>query len=567
MDRYEGLIDAVSHGKIDELKEILGDDADLSDKRFSGIVDHAIFVEAEPELLEMLLKAGADVNSKDKFGQTPLVSLAMSSRWNPSNAELLIKYGADVNSQDNNGRTALLFAAADGRRDLVRLLLEAKADHNVINDDLETPLMLAAKKCDECTKLLIEHGAEIDRKGKHGVTALMLAIKKWNFEVVQRLVDSGSDLKIADDDGNTALLVGASVAFKDGIQYLHEHGANVLVKNHNGDNALVLCAAYEFEAEKAAQYLIEAGVDVNEPNHDGVNALMAAAAADDRFGTVDCLINAGAKVDMQDKHGNSALMKACEKGAYRSAQFLIDAKADLNLKNADGDTALVVAADFFHVLRDKADRIIKGLIRHGADLNWQDVNGDTLLLKELHERFSMTVINALISQKGDINLQNNKGDTALHWAARKGLNTQIKKMLKCHANLNIKNAHGDTPLMCAMSEDKEDSIGLLLETSQDVDFVNAYGNSPLIWAIKRGVKEELVLKIAEMTANLMLSDKVGKTALDLAREPMNPFTRRAPKPFLNEDDRGYPQVVAFIESNLLENTIKESPDDDQGLEF
>ena len=86
---------------------------------------------------------------------------------------LLTKYGADINSRDHSGDTALNLAAQKwsiGK--IFKPLLEAGADPNIANRAGETPLMWAAKinqKPEEILPLLVEHGARLDMKSKGGV--------------------------------------------------------------------------------------------------------------------------------------------------------------------------------------------------------------------------------------------------------------------------------------------------------------------------------------------------------------------------------------------------------------
>ena len=54
-----------------------------------------------PEVLTLLIKAGADVNAKNEYGSTPLHSRRRQRE--PRGLTLLIKAGADVNAKDNDG--------------------------------------------------------------------------------------------------------------------------------------------------------------------------------------------------------------------------------------------------------------------------------------------------------------------------------------------------------------------------------------------------------------------------------------------------------------------------------
>src|SRR5689334_23283956 len=88
------------------------------------------------EMLELLLKAGADVNARNGRGSTPL-------HWAVSDVgktRLLLEKGAAINSQTDSGRTPLYLAASQSDHDSVlRLLLDKGADPNLATLNGRTP--------------------------------------------------------------------------------------------------------------------------------------------------------------------------------------------------------------------------------------------------------------------------------------------------------------------------------------------------------------------------------------------------------------------------------------------
>jgi len=107
----------------------------------------------------MLIKAGADVNHKNRLGETPLMKAAGKGREDI--CAILIAAGADINHADRMGSTALHAAAKYGYWKVVALLLKKGAKPNVKNRRGATPLSLAEKRADEklhnkCRKVLPE---------------------------------------------------------------------------------------------------------------------------------------------------------------------------------------------------------------------------------------------------------------------------------------------------------------------------------------------------------------------------------------------------------------------------
>ena len=93
--------------------------------------------------VEVLLKAGADVNAKQDDGWSPL---HVAAAFNPSPAvlEVLLKAGADVNAKDKDGETPLHFAAAlNPSTAVLEILLNAGADPRAIDSEGKTPHAVA----------------------------------------------------------------------------------------------------------------------------------------------------------------------------------------------------------------------------------------------------------------------------------------------------------------------------------------------------------------------------------------------------------------------------------------
>jgi ankyrin repeat protein len=96
----------------------------------------AQFFEALGKLLDFirsvakqLIEAGADVNSQNNSGVTPLMNAA--GMGNKEAVELLIQKGADVNHRTSGNYTPLMQAALVGQMEMVKILLDAGADPSV----------------------------------------------------------------------------------------------------------------------------------------------------------------------------------------------------------------------------------------------------------------------------------------------------------------------------------------------------------------------------------------------------------------------------------------------------
>ena len=89
------------------------------------------------------IAAGADLNARDEYGQTPLM-YAASEGDSPAVLDTLLKAGADVNAQTDAGWTALMYAARDAKNLAVPLhLMNAAADPTLRNADAQSAADLA----------------------------------------------------------------------------------------------------------------------------------------------------------------------------------------------------------------------------------------------------------------------------------------------------------------------------------------------------------------------------------------------------------------------------------------
>nr|XP_018904143.1 PREDICTED: ankyrin-3-like isoform X1 [Bemisia tabaci]XP_018904144.1 PREDICTED: ankyrin-3-like isoform X1 [Bemisia tabaci] len=200
-----------------ELLLARGAKVDLADKNGDTPLHEAS--KGQPEIVELLLPYGARVNALNERGQTPLLCAAAFS--NPEDftpetrervenvIEILVKNGADVNRADLEGGTALHFLAASGCERGVKLLLENGATANSVNSKGRTPLHEAAGSWTPSgrpavVELLLRHGAEVDARDRDGQTPLVRAascrdyFSLGNYElpqkdVVERLLNGGAD--------------------------------------------------------------------------------------------------------------------------------------------------------------------------------------------------------------------------------------------------------------------------------------------------------------------------------------------------------------------------------------
>ena len=144
----------------------------------SDPLPYALFDDAvragNPEIVRLLINAGADVDASNDFGSTPL--LRAVEVVNLEIVELLLNAGADVDASDDFKSAPLLYAANHGHTDIVAMLLRYGANANIKDSVGNTPLHLCAYYGDiHMAKMLVQYGVDINAKNRFGSKAIETA--------------------------------------------------------------------------------------------------------------------------------------------------------------------------------------------------------------------------------------------------------------------------------------------------------------------------------------------------------------------------------------------------------
>lgn len=156
---------------------------------------------------EILIKAGADVNCRNRDGAMPIH--VACKKGNLAACLSLVAADADVNAKDKS-YSPLHYAAFNGHIKICEALLEAGANATILEDKLGSPLHFAAYKGNtKVCKLLLEHSSSLlEVKNKMGKTALDFAREAGNSEVFEAL----TTFKLSKKQRNGSLDVGTRTA-------------------------------------------------------------------------------------------------------------------------------------------------------------------------------------------------------------------------------------------------------------------------------------------------------------------------------------------------------------------
>jgi ankyrin repeat protein len=298
-----------------------------------------------------------------------------------------------------------------------------------------------------------------------------------NLKIMDCLIKCGADVNVLDSDGATPLFYAVS-----------------------GDKTL------------AAIHLTENGADVNlcEYGFKGRSPLHAAT----QYGnlkTMDCLIKAGANVNVQDSDGTTPLFCAVVRDKTEAAIHLIENCADVNLCGGGfkGRTPVHAAAEYGNL------KIMVCLIKAETNVNVRDSDGHTPLFCAVARDKTEAAIH-LIENGPNVNLCAGrfKGRSPLSAAAQYGNLKIMDSLIKAGANVNVRDSDGAIPLFCAIAKDKTEATIHLTKYGADVNLCESgfKCRSPLLVAAEYG-NLKIMESLIKSGANVNVQDSKGTTPL------------------------------------------------------
>ena len=159
------------------------------------------------DAVKEILLAHKNVNERDKGTQHTALDRAILN-GNREMVQVLLWAKADVNARDGNGETPLMMIGEDTTSEIVWDLINNGAKVNLRDDDGDTALIAVAEVENvEALKVLLDAGAKVNGTNNDGQTALMIAAENGKVHNVRALILSGADVNARDKDGKTALML------------------------------------------------------------------------------------------------------------------------------------------------------------------------------------------------------------------------------------------------------------------------------------------------------------------------------------------------------------------------
>lgn len=351
------LHQAIIEGSLAKLNSLLENrEIDLSEK-YQGLTPLEASIGTRTEIVKALLTAGASVSNNP--GQLlELLRRIWSDRENKKCSEILlelIKAGIDVNARLDEGETILMIAIRKSNLPVIKALIEAGADMNIVPENIidnrgNFALFEAAsmgereifeylaqfvsteevlKEAKEC----LERGLIMQERFKDELTLrFMDSVLLGNLEMAVNAIKSGVDINAFSTEETTALWLAASIGNVSIVKLLIEVGVNLdLGREYDKQTPLMATIGNSILSETQdsvrkkrhldiIKMLIQAGANVNLKTIEGWSALHLAASRN--IEVVKVLVSAGANIHAKDKWGNTAVSEAQKAGRFEIVHFL-----------------------------------------------------------------------------------------------------------------------------------------------------------------------------------------------------------------------------------------------------
>lgn len=357
-----------------------------------------------PEMVRMLAEMGADLDARDRDGDT---ALHTAINWDNMDVfEALLEVGSPLDTVNNSGHSPL-GSALEGRKDaVIDKLLEAGASCDPCGSKHNPPQFVAAENYPDILERLFEAGADPDAKRpRDGRTLLMVAAASDRRELAEAALAAGADVDVKNEHGATAWTLAAWNEHAQMADWLQEQGATATDTQHFD----LLRGALDGDFSGMEAYLDDAG-DPDLTTPEGVSLLESATYAS-RADIVERLLEAGARP--HDDTGRSrALLHASYDDQAEVVRLLLDAGADVDTADDYEQTPLFQAVTYDSL------EALDVLIEAGADLEVRKAFGESPLLYAV-EWGKREIVDKLLAAGADVNGTNDNNESALHLAAKK----------------------------------------------------------------------------------------------------------------------------------------------------
>jgi cytohesin len=447
-------------------------------------------------LVKSLIEKGAEVDEReDIFFRTALHRAAAAG--NTEVAELLLSYSANPNARDSTGLSALHYAAINDNKEMVELLIAKGADvdakdasgntplHNAVeNDHRDVAEMLSGKGAElsihvaaflgniEDIEDFAETGARIDIKDGRGLTPLHYAVTAGQYDVVKFLITKGTDVNVKEIwPFGTPVHLAVENGDKEIVELLAAAGADVSARKSRATRAAPLHLAAKRGRNDIVAVLASYNADLNVKDKDGLSPLHIAVSAAHKD-VVEFLLAEGADLDAEDREGNTPLNYAIWNRNRDMVKLMLEKGAGTNVKaTSSGYTSLHLAIIMW------SSELAELIVAAGTDVNARSNTGETPLDVVAAFGGPPATGELLVAKGAEV--------SSLHAAAYVGDLAKVKAFIDEGIDVNSKNPWTrGTTLHSAATAGRKEIVEFLIGCGADVDVTDRRGRTALDLAQK-----------------------------------------------------------------------------------
>ncbi|BFY98557.1 hypothetical protein BsWGS_01597 [Bradybaena similaris] len=446
----------------------------------------------EEQLMTLLTTLNVNCHASDGRKSTPLHLAAGYNRTRI--VQLLLQHGADVHAKDKGGLVPLHNACSYGHFEVTEMLLKAGASVNAVDLWQFTPLHEAASKSRvEVCSLLLAHGADPTLVNCHNKSVMDVVPSRELQERIQCEYKGHALLEGARQADLTRVKKYLSL---DIINFKHPY---------TGDSALHCAAASPFPKRKpVVELLIRKGANLNDKNKDYL-APLHIAADKAHYDVMDVLLKHGAKVNVLDGLGQTALHRVGQQGNMQACRLLMSYAVDSSIVSVQGYTAAQLATEN-----------IQKLLREDPPVGGTDVD---IQLLEAAKAGDLELVKLVATNLHAVNCRDVDGrhSTPLHFAAGYNRVSVVEYLLEHGADVHAKDKGGLVPLHNACSYGHYEVTELLIKHGACVNVADLWKFTPLHEAASKG-KFEICKILLKHGADPNKKNRDGHTPLDLVKE-------------------------------------------------
>jgi ankyrin repeat protein len=387
--------------------------------------------------------------------------------------------------------------------------------------DGTTPLHDAVLNGDQAAaRTLVGRGADVNARNRYGVAPLTLAARNGDAVMLDLLLGAGADPRTTTGEGETALMTAARTGVAEAVRVLIRRGADVNAREGwLGETALMWAAAENHAA--VVRLLVEAGASLD------------ARSAPTNFAEQKFDI-AGMLTTYLPRGEWTALMYAARENAIDAARILVEAKADIDARDPDSSTPLVIAAINTHY------DLAALLVDNAANPNIGDTSGMTPLYAAVDMNTPDTLFGRpLRPSQGAVDAVELVRRLLRH-GANPNAELSAVTIQRHHTGGNPTMGPGTTPIMRAAKNGDIALVRLLLEHGADIKHAAKNGTTVLMAAAQSGTAmfskadrdPDGILAVAKLCLELGVdpnaTNERGQTAVHLAAAERSDGTHELP---------------------------------------